>query len=186
MPKDEAHHYSTAGWMSAIYATTLIPIFIVSIVTQFVDSLRFLAYVMTGVSVGLFIYVLLSFKKLLNLRYSFDEVDRIIHILIGITLIHLPIAFLSDWIGGTFDAYDGLSLLFVIISGAVTIVFGIKLLNVSHNLFNLKKPLGYLLIANGIAYASIIFLLFGIIIDFVVAILLAVLFFKADRTSEPA
>lgn len=73
-----------AGWLSIANALFAIPSIAMS---WFLDTLKgigatFFQALLTVVGLGLFLYIITSFKKLLNSRFKFHDVDIYISLLI--------------------------------------------------------------------------------------------------------
>jgi len=66
-----------------------------------------------------------------------------------------------------------------ILLGILLIVFAVKILRLSDNLFGLLKPYSYTMIVCGIGYGTVVLMPFGIVMDVVNFIILGMIFFRA-------
>ncbi|MCS7163625.1 MAG: hypothetical protein NZ845_01315 [Thermodesulfovibrio sp.] len=177
-----------AGWLSIISAILTIPI---AKSITFLHSLnkfepKFIQAVLVFISVGLFIYIYLSLKKLLNFRFQFHNVDSCILMLIGGNIILSIINILS--LLSTNDKIFSILLISILIPlGIVFIVFGIRILQLSDNLFGLLRPFSYASIVIGLCYSAIILIPIdilipiGLIADVVGDGALGIIFLKAAQ-----
>ncbi|MCS7278572.1 MAG: hypothetical protein NZ530_00740 [Thermodesulfobacteriaceae bacterium] len=178
-----------AGWLSIISAIITIPVTKLLMFLHSVDKLevKFFQMLLIFISVGLFIYIYLSFKKLLNLKFRFHHVDNCISILIfgNITLSILNI--LSLLIDFQNKIFDILFISIIISLGVVFIIFGLRILQLSHDLFGLLKPFSYTSIIIGLCYSTIILIPtnilipIGVVADVIGDVILGIIFLKAAQ-----
>lgn len=180
--------FRLAGWVSITNAIFTIPAMILSysLGSREGAEVRIAQGILLLVSLGLFLYILLSLKRLLNLRFRFHDVDIYISYLIwgnvSLSLFH----FLSlaskefEW------AVSILSVGAYIFFGILSILFATRLLRLQSNLYGLLKPFSYLSIASGACFVSIILLPLGILTGAVTDFLLGIIFFRAgEQPSSP-
>lgn len=175
-----------AGWLSVVLALLAFPSIIIGIISGIAQEKNpILDYLTALLNIGytvVYVYVMVIFKRLLNQKASFYDVDKYIifsiwlNILITIiSIIALPFTQLEEIMGI-------LSVVILIPFGVIFTVFAIKLLNCDDNLFGYLKPFSYLTIASGIMIATVILLPFGLITSIISDIILAIIFFKASKT----
>lgn len=178
-----------AGWLSIISAVITIPVTKLLMFLHSVDKLevKFIQALLIFISVGLFIYIYLSLKKLLNLQFRFHYVDNCISILIcgNISLSFLNI--LSLLIDFQNKIFDILCISIIISLGVVFIIFGLRILQLSHDLFGLLKPFSYTSIIIGLCYSTIILIPtsvlipIGVVADVIGDGILGIIFLKAAQ-----
>lgn len=164
-------------------AVLSLPIFFVEIIAfdipssqqQFTGLRNFFALIQTIFG----IYLLHKFRRVLNEFASFYRLDSLIKLMIGLWLV----AFLASIIFPT-DGFDNpkggiFAVGTLVLLGAVSIVFGIKLLGCNHNLFGMRTKLAYANIVVGILSATIIGYVFVPIVSVLEYVFFAIMFFRA-------
>lgn len=168
-----------AGWLSIISALIAIIVFIMTF--QSVKESKDIKILLTLISLGIFIYIFLSLRRLLNGRFKFHDVDMYISVLIwgNVILSFSDMAFL---IYGETDMIPSVILVvaFVLLQ-IVYIIFALKILRLSDNLFGLLKPFSYTSIAGGICLASIVLIPLGLIVSAAADVILGMIFFRAAQ-----
>jgi hypothetical protein len=170
-----------AGWLSITNAIFAIPSIAMS---WFLDSIggagaKLSQAILTLVSLGLFLYVIIFLKKLLNYRFQFHEVDIYISLLIWGNVILAVFSLLSLGSRGFEWLMDILSIVSFIIFGILAIMFATRLLRLSNNLYGLLKAFCYITIASGICFITVFLAPVGIIVGAVADVILGVIFFRA-------
>jgi len=170
-----------AGWLSITNAIFTIPSIVMSMFLEKTrgDGARISQAILICVGVGLLVYVLLSFKKLLNDRFQFHRVDPYISLLIWGNIVLGVLDLLSLGIRGLEFLVSILSIISFIIFGIISILFGIKLLRLHDNLYGLLKPFSYLAIVSGVCFVTVILALLGVIAGVVEDVILGIIFFRA-------
>lgn len=174
-----------AGWLSVVLALLAFPSIIIGIISGIAEEKNpILDYLTASINIGytiIYVYVMVIFKRLLNQKASFYDVDKYIifsiwiNILITIiSIVALPFTQLEEITGI-------LAVVFLIVFGVIYTVFGIKLLNCDDDLFGYLKSFSYLTIISAIMIATIILMPFGIITSTISDIVLAIIFFKASK-----
>jgi hypothetical protein len=175
-----------AGWLSILSAVITIPIIILGFIIGLKQNiaLDFVLVLLTALSMLIVIYILLTFKGLLNSYFSFNNVDTIIAMFIWanvfVTGANIVPLFLPEYKVKIVI----FSLMFMLLSGILNIMLGAKLLKLKDDLFGLLKPFSYLTIATGILSMTIVLLPLGMITDVISSILLAIIFFRATKCTN--
>ncbi len=173
--------FRVAGWVSITNAIFTIPATILSysLGSREDPGARLAEGILLLVSLGLFLYILLSFKRLLNVRFRFHDVDVYISYLIWGNVSLSLFQFLSlatkefEW------AVSVLSVMAYIFFGILSILFATRLLRLPHHLYGLLKPFSYLSIGSGACFVTVILLPVGILAGSVADFLLGIIFFRA-------
>lgn len=176
----QEENMKTAGWVCIVSAVTTFPILIMQYLAVSGESYSAQA-ILSFISLGLFIYIFHSLRRLLNEEFDFHLVDTHITFLIwvnvGVTVISTVVT--------TPDAVFAIFVLIALVAlGIVMIAFAITLMKLQDQLAGLLKPFCYLSIAQGVCTASIILIPLGLLASIAADVLLALVFFRAaDRVS---
>jgi hypothetical protein len=170
-----------AGWLSMTSAIFVIPSIAMS---WFLDEMggagaKLSQTILTLVSLGLFLYIIISLRKLLNYRFQFHKVDIYISLLIWENVILSAFSLLALGSQGFESLMNILSMVSFIIFGILAIMFGTRLLQFPGNLYGLLKPFCYTTIASGICYITVFLAPVGIVVGAVSDVVLATIFFRA-------
>lgn len=171
------HKYmKTAGWVCIVSAVTTFPILIM----QYLAGESYLAQaILSFISLGLFIYIFHSLRRLLNEEFDFHLVDTHIIVLIWITV---SVTVISAVVSNPDAAFAIFVLIALVALGIVMIAFAITLMKLQDQLAGLLKPFCYLTIAQGVCMASIILIPLSLLASIAADVLLALVFFRtADR-----
>jgi len=177
MPDNE---FASAGWMAIAGAILTLPLmgmgFILDILSHKVSMIHPVfpvLYVGLGISQAAFVlFAFYRFKVYLNERHSFHATDVLIVVIIAgaiaITTIGLS-GKVVNWIGGPAPTpvLLGFIALMVIIGvplGILSVIFGIKLLELQDSLNGLLKPYAILNIAAGVCFATFVLAPLGLLI----------------------
>jgi len=174
-----------AGWLSITNAIFAIPSIIMSWFLDTVEGMgpKFSQAILTLVSLGLFLYVIISLRKLLNYRFQFREVDIYISLLIWGNVVLAIVSLLSLGSRGFEWLMNILSIVSFIVFGILAIMFATRLLRLSGNLYGLLKPFCYITIVSGICFITVFLSPVGIIAGAVADVILGVIFFRAAEQS---
>lgn len=170
-----------AGWLSIANALFAIPSIAMS---WFLDTMEgpgavLSQAILTIVSLGLFLYIITSLRKLLNVRFKFHGVDVYISLLIWGNVALSALSLLSlgsrrlEW------ALHILSIGAFIVFGILAIMFATRLLRLPGNLYGLLKPFCYITLGSAICFITVLLLPLGIIGGAVSDVILGVIFFRA-------
>lgn len=207
-----------AGWLSIILALTYVPILIITVLmtvqgfeqgikqareqasgrateqttVQNPDVLR-LNLMFSLVCLGLFVYIMIQLKILLNSRFQFHDVDTIILILIALLIVSTIVSTISILLLlGSAGAKTVATIIVSIISAVMAIFYGIfeiifsrRILHLSDNLFGLLKPYSYTAMAGGICMVTVILAPLAIIVGIVNYVILGMIFFGATEGLSP-
>jgi len=170
-----------AGWLSITNAIFAIPSIAMS---WFLDTIggagaKLSQAILTLVSLGLFLYVIISLRKLLNYRFQFHEVDIYISLLIWGNVVLAIFSLLSLGSRGFEWFMNILSIVSFIVFGILAIMFATRLLRLPGNLYGLLKPFCYITLVSGICFITVFLSPVGIIAGAVADVILGVIFFRA-------
>jgi hypothetical protein len=170
-----------AGWLSITNAIFAIPSIAMS---WFLDTIggagaKLSQAILTLVSLGLFLYVIISLRKLLNYRFQFHEVDMYISLLIWGNVVLAILSLLSLGSGRIDFAMNILSIISFIVFGILAIMFATRLLRLPGNLYGLLKPFCYITIVSGVCFITVFLSPVGIIAGAVTDVILGIIFFRA-------
>ncbi len=170
-----------AGWISITSSLFTVPAVAMSFYlesTEGADS-RMIQAVLILVSLGLFIYILLSLKQLLNVRFRFHDVDIYISYLLWGNLSLSLFLFLALANQEFESAVSILSVLAYIFFGILSVLFAKKLLRLPYSLYGLLKPYCYITLASGVCFITVILIPVGILTGAVTDFILGIIFFRA-------
>lgn len=170
-----------AGWLAIANALFAIPSIAMSWFLEKMEGMgpRLSQAILTIVGLGLFLYVISSLKKLLNLRFQFHDVDIYISLLIWGNVVLAAVSLLTLGSKGFEWAMGILSIIAFIVFGVLSIMFATRLLRLSGGLYGLLKPFCYVSIASGICFVTVFLAPVGIIAGAVADVILGVIFFRA-------
>jgi hypothetical protein len=197
----EPSRYQLAGWL-AIAQAVLFPLgFIIGIIDRLVGMARYgevrIAFGLADLVMIAFtiigVYVMLSFKKLLNERYNCTELNTLIVISILWSILfqvvglvegalammigrHAEIA-LAIMFGGTI----ALSMIFI---GIVDLLIAIRILRLKDKLNDLIVVLGYVTLIAGILEVTVLLSLLSLILVPVTCVLLGVILIREKEEVE--
>ena len=170
-----------AGWLSITNAIFAIPSIAMS---WFLDTIggagaKLSQAILTLVSLGLFLYVIISLRKLLNYRFQFHDVDIYISLLIWGNVVLAIFGLLSLGSRGFEWLMNILSIVSFIVFGILAIMFATRLLRLPGNLYGLLKPFCYITIVSGVCFITVFLSPVGIIAGAVTDVILGIIFFRA-------
>ena len=184
----ETRDFSLAGWLSIFSALLVVPVMGLGFLAGFESDLPGDAHVRVGyggamLEIGSFlmwaaltaasVWLYLELRRLLN-RSGFHGIDTLVPILI---VLEILVLFIPDsWLVITLPLY--------FIACAVSVVFGIRLLQFYEDPTGLVKPLAYLLMATFICMATLILVPLSILLFPALYIVQAMIFFRAEEFSE--
>ena len=170
-----------AGWLSITSAIFAIPYIVMSMYLDTIEGTgaKLSQAILTIVSLGLFIYIVSSLKKLINSRFQFHDVDIYISLLIWGNVILCILSILSLESIRLEFVFRYLSMIALIIFGILSIMFATRLLRLSGNLYGLLKTFCYTQIVCGICFITVFLLPAGLIVGAVSDVILGVIFFRA-------
>jgi hypothetical protein len=170
-----------AGWLSITNAIFAIPSIAMSWLLDTIGGAgaKLSQAILTLASLGLFLYVIISLRKLLNYRFQFHEVDLYISLLIWGNVILAAFSLLALGSLGFEWFMTILSIVSFLIFGILSIMFATRLLRLPVNLYGLLKAFCYTTIASGICFITVFLAPVGIIVGAVADVILGIIFFRA-------
>jgi hypothetical protein len=182
-----AGSYTLAGWLAIASAIMIVPQVILAILIEFLVGRNpfwtMTVAVMNVVGLVIGIYVLYMFRQLLNERFSFHGVDTIVTILILANVASSLIGLIGLMPRLHLAAGVTMAVLFVPF-GILSIVFGVKLLNLKDSVFGLLKPYAYVTIASGVCAATVLLSPFGLLLGVTALVIQGIIFLKASDDTE--
>ena len=192
--------YKTAGWLSIFVAIIFVPKFVFSLILGIIahefhsPGLYLLDALLTIPLTAAFVYLLITIRFLLNERYDFHDVDKLITINYWCLIITGFISIVDDilktvGISGQHLTTPDIILLVTFFSvfyvmGVVSIIYGIRLLRLKGDLFGMLKVYVYTTIAGGVCLVSIILLPLSLIVAVATYILEGMIFLRAAEDEE--
>ena len=179
---------SRAGWVSSANAIFTIPAIVMSYFLESMEGTgpRLAQAILIVVGLGLFVYILLFLKQLLNSRFLFHDVDIYISYLLWGNL-SLSLFHLLSLVSPEFEwAVAILSILAYVFFGILSILFSTRLLKLPYRFYGLLKPYCYITIASGACFMMVILLPVGIVVGAVTDIILGIVFFRAAEEHPSA
>jgi hypothetical protein len=181
-------HLNLAGWLSITNAIFTIPAIAMSFFLESMEGTeaRIAQAILVVASLGLFVYILLSLKQLLNSRFRFHDVDIFISYLLWGNL-SLSLFHILSLVNKEFEsAVSILSVMAYIFFGILSIMFATKLLKLPDSLYGLLKPYCKITIVSGVCFVTIILLPVGILAGAITDVILGVIFLRAaEQPSSP-
>lgn len=172
-----------AGGFAITNAAVTIAIFIIRNFLDLADSIKLniLNIFFTLLSLGLFIYVFLALKKLLNHWFDFYESDRFIDLII---IGNVLCSTLGLWLFNNETLMALILTTFLLLTlGIIYIIFAIKLFSLDNNLYGLLIPFAFTIIINGLCLVSVILLPLTLVVRVVSDVILGIVFFRAVEQS---
>jgi hypothetical protein len=188
------NQYTLAGWSAITSFVVGCPLVIIGFVydiliqlhQEFMPAFYLIVVLLTLLQLVCSIYAFYQFKKLLNERYQFHQVDMLmIIIIIGSILITAVILF--------FRAVPVIPVKFIGLAAIIAvgiplsilgIVFSVKLLHLNHSLHGLLKPLAFTYIAACCCFLTVILSSVGLLIAAAFDLLLGIAFLRGEE-KEP-
>ncbi|MCH2185702.1 hypothetical protein MK280_07510 [Myxococcota bacterium] len=172
----ETRDFSLAGWLSIFAAVLVVPCFGLGVLAEFDYGgamLQIGTFLMFAALTAASVWLYLEFRRLLN-RSGFHGIDTLVPILIvlSIVMVFIPVSWMV------------IGVLLALVSCAVSIVFGIRLLKFSEDPTGLVKPFAYLLVAGSICMATVVLSPLGLLFAIAFYIVQAMIFFRAEEFPE--
>ncbi len=136
--------------------------------------------VLNFVSSAIYVYLMLLFKVFLNLRFEFNDADKIINALILITIV---MAILGLFMNGSSEELGIVTIMyfgFMVPAGVTTILFGKRLLSIQ-TYYKYLNLFSWVNIFSGVCLTSVVLFLFALPFGIVSDIAMALMFFSAAR-----
>ncbi len=176
-----------AGWISITSALFTVPAVAMSFYLESMEGTetRLAQAVLIATSLGLFVYILFSLKRLLNVRFRFHDVDIYISYLLWGNLSLSLFLFLALANKEFESAVSILSILAYIFFGILSILFAKRLLRLPYSLYGLLKLYCYITIVSGVCFITIILIPAGMLAGAVTDFILGIIFFRAAEQPPP-
>ena len=136
------------------------------------------------ISFVLFVFVMLTFRRLLNERYQFTDADLPIFVLVGLQLLGVMLVLLP-LAGIGYSQFTWLLRGVGVVSGLAWLGLAWRLWNLPAATIKMLRPYTVVIAAMGISYASVILTGFGSLLGVVADILLGVIFIQETGKPEP-
>lgn len=197
----ETNQYRTAGWLS-LAAGIIFPLgFVVGIIQGVIQAAAFgyrgpivgpsdLMFVcVTAIEV----YTLLMFRKLLNERFEFHEVDTLILVAIawsvlfqvgGIVLKLLTLTVLPYSAATMLMLYLPFMVVAMVSAGIINIMIGIKLIKIKDSFSDLLKAYVYLVLVSGLLQVTVFLSIFALVLFPIMMVMLAMIFLREKEEVE--
>jgi len=136
---------------------------------------------------ALFVVITRYLKKLLNVHFAFHDADRYIDLMIMANVVAGVMVLIGLFFSPLKETLGIAAMVIVVFQGIVQIQFGYILLKLQDNLGGILKPFCYSNIATGICIASVVLILFGVVVIAISDLMLGTIFFnvaKQVRESE--
>ena len=181
--------YGLAGWLAIASAVLIIPQIVISVFVKALGlgwELYLAPLYFVNAAIG--IYILYVFRMLLHDGYDFHRTDRLITIMIWVN-----IAFAIIQLGDTFSRISGmnyelelgiLSMALFVPYSIISIVFGLTLLKLQGDLFELLRPFAYTTIAAGVCGATVILAPLGMLFAIASLVIQGMIFFRTKDEVE--
>jgi len=179
--------YSLAGWLSILHAMVVLPkvgvdFFVETLTGSGYDILRlYMGFHVVGALLG--IYVLKTFRRMLNERYGFHAVDKLISALM-LCYLGSALAWAVDLgLGSDYSVIDAVYI-FWIMSAALSVVYAFKLLSLDNRLFGLLKPYVYTTIASSALGLTVVIGEFATPFSMASLVILGIILIRAESEDE--
>ncbi len=191
--------FAVAGWMAIAGAIMTLPLMGLGILLDIVSKTRPgfhpvfpILYVGLGIlQATLVIYAFYRFKVYLNECHQFYRTDVLMFIIIAgaiaITTISLTGKVVS-FLGMPTPVLIAFIACIVVVGvplGIISVIFGIKVLELQNNLNGLLKPYAFLMIIAGVCFATFILAPLGLLIDAAANVMMGLILLKKGGAIEP-
>ena len=197
----ETQSYSLAGWL-AIAAGVLFPVgFVIAILSQAIGVRSFgyhgpiigPADFVFWVQSAFVIYALYMFRRLLNERFEFREINSLIMASIACTVVFAVVGFVLKVflvLSGAEDNVIGLAVMLgfvgvaMITIGIIDIMIATRLLRDGPKFTDLIKVFAYLTMVAGICEVSVLLVPLGLLLVPIICIVLGLILLRANEEVE--
>ncbi len=173
------------GWLFVMDFILTIPLTgfdVMSGTTEALDPYKNIIQILSLLSTFIWSYLMIMFRKFLNLRFEFYRVDLLINILIFISIMMgiIPFASLNEEIIAGIKLESLIVFTLLLPYGLVTFLSGKRLLTIADR-FPYLKGFSWLSMISGILTTSIVLFVFSIPLYIVMELFIALIFFEAAR-----
>ena len=193
------NRFAIAGWLAIAGAIMTLPLMATGLIMDIafqksaymnpVFATLYLAFYV--LQVAFVLYAFYRFKVFLNEELAFRKTDALILVLIAGMVVMSTIGLIGrivTWAGAT-QSVQGMfvaSLFTVGVPlGILTVIFGVKLLDLGDTGNRLFKPYAWLNIAGGVCFATFLMAPFGMLIAAVGDVLLGLILLGRGHAAEP-
>jgi hypothetical protein len=128
----------------------------------------------------LYLYLILSFKRLVNYRFEYHKADRYIYLLIGISVVMTVISLVMPRDSEGLDPITIGYFVLLIPFGIVSILFGSSLLKIEFD-FSYLRLFSWSTIITGALLASVVLFILALPVGLLSTFAMAMMFFTASR-----
>jgi hypothetical protein len=188
---NNSNHYTLAGWLAIVLAVMLIPQIGLSILDELVSkklNIFMIPVHVINALIGLFL--LITFRKLLNNEFNFFKVNSLITIQIIISIAIGVIGIIGATgellgMGKGFEVMIAMiTLAFFVPYNIVMIIFGVQIQKMEDDMFGLLKPFAYATIGSGICGATVLLIPIGLLFAMTALVIEGMIFLRANREAE--
>jgi hypothetical protein len=182
--------YALAGWLAIISAILLIPEIGLGVLVGFMESdLKVVVVLIPIANLIIGVYILYTFRRLLNQEFNFHSTDAIVTILILLNILSFILGvielgygmFVMDW-GRNYDLTVVTSVL--VFYSIIAIVFAVMLLKMKEDLYGLLRPYAYVTITSGVCGSTVVLSPFGLLAAIVALVIQGMIFLRAEREAQ--
>ena len=142
--------------------------------------------VLLGGGTLIYVFLMITLKRLLNARHAFHHTDGVIALLVATNIVSA----LGEGVGLLFLSLEqvlgAIGAVMVVAIGILQVIFGVRFLRLGDALQGLRTPYGYLCIASGFLLATVVLLPVGVLVSGVADVMLATIFLQAASTLAPS
>jgi hypothetical protein len=174
----------TAGWLGMASAVLTIPLVLAELSAQ-ADETRLVRDLLGLFTTGISVYLYLTLRELLQVRFAFHEADTAIGFLVGMSIALFALSLLAH-VAPRPPSETLLGLVFTAAAAAAgggLIIFALRMLRLQDRLYGYLRPYAFANIALGVCLASVVLVPLGVVASVVTDTLMALIFFAAARRS---
>jgi len=188
----EDENYNLAGWAALASALLFLPIMGLTLFSDFqqgqslqsgslLTGALFLAICLDVASKILLLYAYFRFRHLLNHRYGFHAVDKLIMIVyVGGASIGV-LAYLVRMLPEFKVPLIVTAVMLMIVCGILGILYATRLLLLNGNLNGLLKPLAYISMAGSICFTLVVLSPVGLVLMVASTVILGLILLRGDQ-----
>jgi hypothetical protein len=172
----------TAGWLGITSAVLTLPLVAMEL-GEPSREMRLLRDLLGLAATGISVYLYLTLRELLRVRFDFREADTAIGFLVAMSIILFGLSLLGH-LATVPPSETLLGLVFLTAAAAAgggLIIFALRLLRLPDRLDGYLRPYAFANIALGVCLASVVLVPLGVIASVVADTLMALIFFGAAR-----
>jgi len=179
--------YQLAGWLAIIGALLMVPLTVATVILEKMSGGHLLFSIINigkyFLSMAVTVYIFYMFRKLLNDRYNFNQVNWIITVFIIYSILTFFVSLLAIVPDLKLAVMIGI-LVMMVPFGVLNIIFGVRMLKLQDDLFGLLKPFAYLYIAAGICAVSVILMPLGMLVAIATLFIEGMIFLRTKEQVE--